>query len=142
MIDSPVSPATTFLPLIFVVVVTGIKQGYEDFLRHRSDKEVNLQMIEVVRNGQLEVNAFQSSTYSTFNSYLSICIIQEIKSKDIHVGDIIRIDEEDSFPCDLILLSSSNPEGKCNITTANLDGETNYKVHSLSLLGKMCCFNL
>lgn len=28
----------------------------------------------------------------------------------------------------MVLLSSSNKEGKCYITTANLDGETNYKV--------------
>lgn len=54
--------------------------------------------------------------------------LQEIESKDIHVGDIIRVDEDDSFPCDIILLASSNEEGKCYITTANLDGETNYKV--------------
>ena len=49
------SPVTTFLPLVFVVVVTGIKQGYEDYLRHKSDRQVNLQEFEVVRNGKLEV---------------------------------------------------------------------------------------
>lgn len=50
------------------------------------------------------------------------------------MGDIIRIEEDESFPCDMVLLSSSNDEGKCYITTANLDGETNYKVSKSSFL--------
>lgn len=53
--DSPTSPITSVLPLIFVVVVTAIKQGYEDFLRHRNDRSVNEQLIDVVRNGELQV---------------------------------------------------------------------------------------
>lgn len=56
LINSPVSPMTTFLPLLFVVVVTGIKQGYEDLLRHRSDRKVNLKLVEIVRNGKIEVS--------------------------------------------------------------------------------------
>ena len=31
-------------------------------------------------------------------------------------------------PCDMLILSSSNEDGTCYITTANLDGETNLKV--------------
>lgn len=53
--DSPVSPLATFAPLLFVVAVTGIKQGYEDFLRHKNDSEVNVQLLQVVRNGKLQV---------------------------------------------------------------------------------------
>lgn len=53
--DSPTSPITSILPLVFVVVVTAIKQGYEDFLRHRNDRAVNEQLIDVVRDGNLEV---------------------------------------------------------------------------------------
>ena len=53
---------------------------------------------------------------------------KEIRSEDIKVGDILRVEEDDSFPCDLVLLSAANDEGKCFITTANLDGETNLKV--------------
>lgn len=29
------------MPLIFVVAVTAIKQGYEDYLRHKADNMVN-----------------------------------------------------------------------------------------------------
>lgn len=106
VINSPVSPWTTWLPLLFVVIITGAKQGYEDFLRHVRDREVNLQNIDVIRNGT----------------------IRKTKAKEIRVGDIVKIKQDESFPCDLVLLSSSNNEGKCYLTTANLDGETNYKV--------------
>ena len=34
----------------------------------------------------------------------------------------------EEFPCDLVVISSEDPEGTCYITTANLDGETNLKV--------------
>lgn len=39
--DSPVSPLTSLIPLVFVISVTAAKQGYEDFLRHRADNMVN-----------------------------------------------------------------------------------------------------
>ncbi|KAJ8277203.1 hypothetical protein GJAV_G00072540 [Gymnothorax javanicus] len=41
MIDTPTSPITSGLPLFFVITVTAIKQGYEDWLRHKADNEVN-----------------------------------------------------------------------------------------------------
>ncbi len=54
-INSPVSPWTSLLPLLFVVTVTAAKQGYEDFLRHRNDREVNLAPVSVIRNGVSQV---------------------------------------------------------------------------------------
>lgn len=36
----------------------------------------------------------------------------------------------EEIPCDLVVLSSSDKDGDCNIMTANLDGETNLKVGS------------
>ncbi|KAF0989176.1 hypothetical protein HZS_1877, partial [Henneguya salminicola] len=44
------------------------------------------------------------------------------------IGDILQISSEDEFPCDLVLLSSSNPSATCYITTVNFDGETNLKL--------------
>ena len=55
LIDSPVNPATSSLPLVFVITVTAIKQGYEDWLRYRSDSEVNTQLVDVVIDGSIQV---------------------------------------------------------------------------------------
>ena len=45
-----------------------------------------------------------------------------IKSKDLRVGDIVRIEDGGAIPADMVILSSSYPNGSCYITTANLDG--------------------
>jgi hypothetical protein len=52
-----VEPLTSVLPLVFVIAVTALKQGYEDWLRHRSDNEVNCSLVTVVRKGIVQVNA-------------------------------------------------------------------------------------
>ena len=54
-IDSPVNPATSSLPLVFVITVTAIKQGYEDWLRHRNEREVNLRLVDIVQQGSIQV---------------------------------------------------------------------------------------
>lgn len=106
--NSPVSPMTSVLPLIFVVGVTAIKQGYEDYLRHKSDRAVNNKEVIVLKNGQEE----------------------RVKSKNIKVGDILKVEINKEFPCDLVMLSSKEENGQCYITTANLDGETNLKIRN------------
>ena len=56
-----------------------------------------------------------------------------MKTKKIAVGDIVCVRAEEDFPCDLVLLTSSDREGQCHIQTANLDGETNLKVGTPSI---------
>ena len=46
----------------------------------------------------------------------------DTKWKDIRVGDVVRMESDDFIPADVILISSSEPEGFCYIETSNLDG--------------------
>jgi P-type E1-E2 ATPase len=51
--------------------------------------------------------------------------------KDIRVGEIIKVQDEEFCPCDILLLSSADPKGTCYVETKNLDGETNLKIKNV-----------
>eukprot|EP00760_Papus_ankaliazontas_P023389 PhM_4_TR2048/c0_g2_i1/m.95529/K14802/DRS2, ATP8A; phospholipid-transporting ATPase len=102
---SPINPMTSVLPLLFVLGVAAIKDGYEDYLRHRADTSANSIPAQVVRNGELVM----------------------VKSRDVHAGDIMYITQGDEIRADVLILSSSLPEGTAYMDTCNLDGETNIK---------------
>jgi phospholipid-translocating ATPase len=48
--------------------------------------------------------------------------------KNVRVGDFVRIYNDEQIPADIVVLSTSDPDGACYIETKNLDGETNLKV--------------
>ncbi|XP_032361860.1 probable phospholipid-transporting ATPase IH isoform X1 [Etheostoma spectabile] len=107
IIDTPTSPITSGLPLFFVITVTAIKQGYEDWLRHKADNAINQCPVHVVENGKVVGK----------------------QSRKLRVGDVIFMKENETFPCDLILLSTSRDDGTCYVTTASLDGESSHKTY-------------
>ncbi|CAO0798073.1 unnamed protein product [Mucor circinelloides] len=103
---SPTSRYTTLIPLIIVLLITAIKEIIEDYGVHKSDHQLNARQCKIYDGSQ-----FVSK-----------------KWRDVKVGDICRIESKEFFPADLILLSSSEPEGLCYIETSNLDGEVNLKI--------------
>uniref|UniRef100_A0A8B9BPN7 Phospholipid-transporting ATPase n=1 Tax=Anser brachyrhynchus TaxID=132585 RepID=A0A8B9BPN7_9AVES len=107
IIDTPTSPVTSGLPLLFVITVTAIKQGYEDWLRHKADNAMNQCPVHFIQHGKLVRK----------------------QSRKLRVGDIVMVKEDETFPCDLIFLSSSRGDGTCFVTTASLDGESSHKTH-------------
>ncbi|KAK7313723.1 hypothetical protein VNO77_38918 [Canavalia gladiata] len=95
----------SILPLAFVLLVTAVKDAYEDWRRHRSDKVENNRLALVLVNGQF----------------------QEKRWKDVRVGEVVKINVNETIPCDIVLLSTSDPTGVAYVQTLNLDGESNLK---------------
>lgn len=50
-IFSTVSPGLVILPLLIVLAITGLKDGYEDIKRHQSDRNVNHTTIRILSGG-------------------------------------------------------------------------------------------
>jgi phospholipid-transporting ATPase len=103
---SPTNKYTTIGPLILVLAVSAGKELVEDYRRKTSDKTLNNSKARVLKG----------------SSFV------DQKWVNVAVGDIIRVESEEPFPADIVLLASSEPEGLCYIETANLDGETNLKI--------------
>ncbi|KAL1941354.1 hypothetical protein VTO73DRAFT_7171 [Trametes versicolor] len=108
---SPTNQYTTIAPLAVVLLASAFKETQEDLKRHQSDSELNARKAKVL------------GPDGTF---------VEKKWKDIAVGDVLRLESDEFIPADVLLLSSSEPEGFCYIETSNLDGETNLKIKQAS----------
>lgn len=111
IIYDPAPYPSLIMPIGFVVGLSMLKDVLEDMGRHRSDNDENSRQILVGNNG----GEFKN-----------------IKWKDIQVGQIVKVVENQYFPCDLVLLNTSAPKGICYVETKNLDGETNLKQKSAS----------
>lgn len=105
--DAQGQPAM-LLPLSFVVIISMIKDIFEDIKRHKTDKLENNRHVSL---GDPHKGVFEKK-----------------KWKEVQVGRILKIHQDEFFPADLILLNSSAPKGMCYIETKNLDGETNLKL--------------
>ncbi|KAG8363760.1 hypothetical protein BUALT_Bualt19G0055900 [Buddleja alternifolia] len=97
----------SILPLAFVLLVTAIKDAYEDYRRHRSDKIENNRLAWVLSNEEKK--------------------FQQKKWKHICVGEIIKVSGNETLPCDMVLLCTSDNTGVAYVQTTNLDGESNLK---------------
>ena len=43
------------------------------------------------------------------------------------MGEVLRVVANETLPCDMVLLSTSDPTGVAYVQTINLDGESNLK---------------
>ena len=93
-------------PLIFVLVLTMMKEAYDDYQRYIRDKEAN------------------SCQYGVLTSK---GIIMK-QASQLKVGDIIQVLANQRIPADLVLLHAIDKNGSVFVRTDQLDGETDWKL--------------
>lgn len=101
---------TNLPPLLFVIVISMIKDFIEDRARRKSDAKENDATVECLQFGP------EGKT-----------VLNTVSWKELQVGQIVKIYHNQYFPADLILLHSSEYKGICFVETKSLDGETNLK---------------
>lgn len=113
---SPVNRWTTLIPLGVVLSATAMKDLKEDRKAHQADAELNSRLCQVLdptapSSGGVGEGSFELRAWAA-----------------VEVGDVVRVENNESFPADLVLIASSEPEGLAYVETSNLDGETNLKI--------------
>ncbi|KAH7921381.1 phospholipid-translocating P-type ATPase [Leucogyrophana mollusca] len=182
---STISPGLVLIPIIIVLGITAIKDGYEDIKRHQSDRSVNHSQVRVlvadewvnpningsksrtfVRgiipkrgsskrqdvNKDIEADPndapshnpaieFDESDSMTEGDHHHIFGPDEKVSRphwrktlweDVHVGDFVKIMDNEPIPADVLICATSEEENVAFVETKNLDGETNLKSRNAS----------
>lgn len=86
---SPTGRFTTAVPLSIILLVSAIKEIYEDIKRRRMDGCVNSYRAEVIENGGVITKRW----------------------RDMNVGEIVKVTNNEVIPADLVVISTSETQG-------------------------------
>ena len=104
-IISPLSSVTAIFPLIFVLLVSMVRDLIEDLSRLKYDRINNNDEVIVYREGKF-IKAISSS---------------------LQLGELIIVLENKQIPADMIIIDSNLNDGMAYVETSTLDGEKNLK---------------
>lgn len=105
-----------------MLVVSAVKDAYEDICRWRQDRTINGKECKVLveRHGRL--------------------CEQAIEWQAVRVGDLLVVKQDEQLPADMILIDTDAADGICYVDTVNLDGESNLKPrHALTCTQARTC---
>ncbi|KAM3415721.1 Phospholipid-transporting ATPase [Cercospora zeina] len=142
---------TTILPLTFFILITILKEGYDDWCRHRMDKTENNKYARVLRPKELGANADEARR-PLIRSISDLSVLQWMGTRkaepmlekeldedeklawdcktrwhNIKVGDILKLSRDEPVPADVVVLYSNGENGVAFVETMALDGETTLK---------------
>ncbi|KAI4765412.1 phospholipid-translocating P-type ATPase [Aureobasidium sp. EXF-3400] len=117
---------TTIIPLLFFVALSMGKEGYDDLRRYRLDKAENNREASVFHAYRSITSSDSQAEEGNAKTEGPIHWVQT-KWQNLQVGDIVKLERDESIPADMVLLSSKGANGIAYIETMALDGETNLK---------------
>ncbi|CAG9312635.1 unnamed protein product [Blepharisma stoltei] len=104
--DGSVYSYSTIIPLVILLLFTGVKDALCNYQKNDCDKKINNEMF-LVWNG--------------------ISFMQK-KAKEIFVGEVVLLQNKEKAPADLVLLCSGSPNFSCYLDTSGIIGEKDLKI--------------
>ncbi|KAG7193154.1 uncharacterized protein KQ657_000908 [Scheffersomyces spartinae] len=146
---------TTIIPLMIFMSISIAREGFDDWKRHAHDKEENNKSTTIIevdnehytrqqpspryscdtsdedQGGGLGVGGGGGSSSERLTSPEAMrtygLFEHKVCWKDVKVGQIVRLNEDEWCPADIILLSTSSEDNEAYIETMAMDGETSLK---------------
>lgn len=146
---------TSIFPLLIFISISIFREGYDDWKRYVNDNEENNKLATIIEyNAKIKYeihsklnnndllyatklldsinsNSIDLSHLFQNESFLNLKNLRTkiIKWKDLKVGDLVKVNENEFFPADIVLLNTSNTSSQISyVDTMVLDGETNLKL--------------
>lgn len=145
---------TTILPLMFFVLLTIAKEGFDDYRRHRLDNVENANAAMVLKDAsKAQPHAVVVKKREGRFPFLYKKTTEPIREfddeydgfkwvstkwSDIKVGDVIKVTRDEQISADIVLLHADGENNLAYIETMALDGETNLKSKQVSAAIKDC----
>ena len=147
--------STYIAPLAFVLTITLGKEAYDDITRRKRDAELNGERYTVLafeevskqhrkrkrrRGGESRIEDVENEEHTLHNEGDMTAQEPTEKtkaSKDLKVGDVLKLEKGQRIPADAVILKSGSSEnavhndqddGEIFIRTDQLDGETDWKL--------------